>query len=128
MAAGTSSTRTMVASTISATIMHTPSNLMNVIPDAENAPIVARQTTSAIHEIDPGLREQLARYRDAPGADLPLGAALIFLRCWVRLYGRVSLEVFGHLHFALDDAAPMFELTLRELAELVNLEYPLPQS
>jgi len=79
-------------------------------------------------EIDPGLREQLARYRDALSADLPLGAALIFLRCWVRLYGMVSLEVFGHLHFALDDAAPMFELTLRELAELVNLEYPLPQS
>ncbi len=38
MVAGTSSTRTMVASTISATIMPTPSSLMNVMPDAENAP------------------------------------------------------------------------------------------
>jgi len=75
-------------------------------------------------EIDPGLREQLARYRDGLGADLPLGAGLVFLRCWVRLYGMVSLEVFGHLHFALDDAAPMFELTLAELAGLVHLDYP----
>ena len=57
----------------------------------------------------------------------PLGAVLTFLRCWVRLYGMVSLEVFGHLHFALDDAAPMFEITLAELAGLVGLEYPPPR-
>ncbi|MGP7997205.1 MAG: TetR/AcrR family transcriptional regulator [Streptosporangiaceae bacterium] len=75
-------------------------------------------------EIDPGLREQLARYREGLGVDLPLGAGLIFLRCWVRLYGMVSLEVFGHLHFALADAEPMFEITLGELAGLVGLEYP----
>lgn len=77
-------------------------------------------------EIDPGLRAQLASYQEALGADLPLGAGLTFLRCWVRLYGMVSLEVFGHLHFALEDSAPMFEITLAELARLVNLEYPAP--
>ena len=60
-------------------------------------------------------------------ADLPAGAVLIFLRCWVRLYGMVSLEVFGHLHFALGDAASMFEITLSELAGLVGLDYPLPR-
>jgi WHG domain-containing protein len=49
---------------------------------------------------------------------------LTFLRCWVRLYGMVSLEVFGHLHFALDDASALFEYTLTELAVLVGLEYP----
>jgi hypothetical protein len=38
----------------------------------------------------------------------------------------VSLEVFGHMGFALDDAAPMFEITLSELAGLVGLEYPAP--
>jgi len=78
-------------------------------------------------QIDPSLREQLAHYRELLGADLPLGAGLTFLRCWVRLYGMVSLEVFGHLHFALDDAAPMFEITLAELAELVGLHYPPPR-
>jgi len=75
-------------------------------------------------EIDPGLLAQLIRYRDALGADLPAGAVLVFLRCWVRLYGMVSLEVFGHLHFALDDASAMFDYTLAELAELVGLGSP----
>ena len=75
-------------------------------------------------DIDPGLREQLARYREGLGIDLPLGAGLTFLRCWVRLYGMVALEVFGHLHFALEDPSAMFEITLAELAGLVGLEYP----
>ena len=75
-------------------------------------------------EIEPGLREQLTRYRDGLGTDLPLGALLTFLRCWVRLYGIVSMEVFGHLGFALDDPAPIFEITLAELASLLGLQYP----
>jgi hypothetical protein len=76
-------------------------------------------------QLDPGLLAQLTRYREAFGvaADLPAGAALTFLRCWVRLYGMVSLEVFGHLSFALDDPSPMFEYTLAELAEMVGLDY-----
>jgi AcrR family transcriptional regulator len=78
-------------------------------------------------QIEPGLLAQLARYIGGLGVDLPAGAVLIFLRCWVRLYGMVSLEVFGHLHFALDDAAPLFEYTLAELADLVGLDYPPPR-
>jgi len=77
-------------------------------------------------DIDPGLRGQLERYRDALGTDLPLGAVLTFLRCWTLLYGAVAMEVFGHLRFALEDPAPMFELTLSDLATLVGLRYPLP--
>lgn len=81
-------------------------------------------------EIDPELRTQLTRFRDKLGlsADLPTGADLIFLRCWTLLYGAVSMEVFGHLGFALTDPAPMFELTLADLARLVGLEYPLPNA
>jgi len=75
-------------------------------------------------EIDPGLRDQLTRYRDALGADLPVGAVLTFLRCWMLLYGAVAMEVFGHLSFALEDASPMFDITLGELARLVGLPYP----
>jgi AcrR family transcriptional regulator len=81
-------------------------------------------------QIDPGLAEQLERYRDGLGqlaADLPLGLLLVFLRCWVRLYGIVSLEVFGQLSFALEDAEPMFELMLAEMAPMVGLQYP-PQA
>jgi AcrR family transcriptional regulator len=77
-------------------------------------------------EIDPGLRGQLSRYRDALGVDVPVGAVLTFLRCWTLLYGSVSMEVFGHMSFALEDPAPMFEITLGDLASLVGLRYPLP--
>ncbi|HWG61763.1 MAG TPA: TetR/AcrR family transcriptional regulator [Streptosporangiaceae bacterium] len=75
-------------------------------------------------EIDPHLLPQLAAFRAGLGANMPLGGILTFLRCWVRLYGMVSLEVFGHLRFAVADPAPMFEITLSELADLVGLEYP----
>lgn len=78
-------------------------------------------------EIHPGLRAQVGRCRDRldPGTPAPDGAILVFLRCWVLFYGAVSVEVLGHLPLALDDPAPMFELTLSELARLVGLEYPL---
>jgi AcrR family transcriptional regulator len=81
----------------------------------------------AAGKIDPALRDQLTRYRDGLGADIPVGAVLTFLRCWTVLYGAVSMEVFGHMAFALEDAAPMFEFTLADLASLVGLRYPLPR-
>jgi AcrR family transcriptional regulator len=76
-------------------------------------------------EIHPSLRAQLSRYRDLVSSDLPLGALQTFLRCWVLLYGTVSLEAFGHMRFALDDASPMFELMLSDLAPMIGLRYPL---
>ena len=79
----------------------------------------------ADQDIEPSLRQQLARYREMTGSDLPLGALQTFLRCWVRLYGAVSLEAFGHLKFALDDPSPMFELMLTDLAAMLGLQYPL---
>jgi AcrR family transcriptional regulator len=78
-------------------------------------------------EIDRGLLKQLEGYRDGLGKlaeGLPLGLLLVSLRCWVRLCGIVSLEVFGHLRFALDDGRPMFELMLSEMAPLIGLQYP----
>jgi AcrR family transcriptional regulator len=80
-------------------------------------------------EIDPGLRQELERYRDRVGAglseaELPAGTVLVFLRCWARLYGAVTLEAFDHLRFALDDASPMFEYTLAEMAAGLGLTYP----
>jgi hypothetical protein len=51
----------------------------------------------------------------------PLGVMSVFLSCWIRLYGMVCLEVFGHLRFALADAAPMFEAEMRAIAEQVGI-------
>lgn len=80
-------------------------------------------------QIDPGLRGQVEAFRDRmldglPGPPLPAGAIIAFLRCWTKLYGAVTLEVFGHLRFALEDPAPMFEYTLAEMAAALGLPYP----
>jgi AcrR family transcriptional regulator len=84
-------------------------------------------TIPADNEIQPSLRDQLVRYRELVHVDLPLGALQTFLRCWVLLYGTVSLEVFGHMRFALDDPSPMFELMQSDLAPMIGLEYPLAE-
>ncbi len=78
---------------------------------------------SAPEEIEPKLRSQLERYRDKMGAALPVGAILSFVYCWTRLYGMVSLEVFGHLSWILDDGEPMFELMLKEIMPVLGLDY-----
>ncbi|MBT2208511.1 MULTISPECIES: TetR/AcrR family transcriptional regulator [Actinomadura] len=79
-------------------------------------------------EIDPALYAQLVRYREEDlRVELPIGVIQQFLACWIRLQGSVSLEVFGHLDFALDDAAPMFELMLSEIAGVLGLTYTPPK-
>jgi len=66
--------------------------------------------------IDPNLRARLGAYRESTQIPLPLGCLLVYLQCWVLLQGAVSLEVFGHLEFALPDAEPLFALTLDDIA------------
>jgi len=76
----------------------------------------------ADEEIDPSLIRQLTAYRiELGGPDLPLGAMLVFITCWTRLQGFVTLEVFQHLDFALDDTEPMFHLLLLELGDRLGL-------
>jgi AcrR family transcriptional regulator len=72
-------------------------------------------------EMAPALRRQLGAYAAAVGAELPTGAAQLFLSCWIRLYGMVAMEVFGHLHFALVDVEPMFEAELANAARLLGI-------
>jgi AcrR family transcriptional regulator len=73
-------------------------------------------------EIDPVLREELRTWCDGLPVPLPLGVAQVFMSCWIRIYGLVCMEVFGHLKFALTDAAPIFETELRDLARLLGAE------
>jgi AcrR family transcriptional regulator len=73
-------------------------------------------------EIDPRLRSQLSGWSEPLfQASMPLGVLQVFLSCWIRLYGAVSMEVFGHLGFALSDVEPMFEVELRGLAEVLGV-------
>jgi AcrR family transcriptional regulator len=79
-------------------------------------------------ELDPRLQVQLETWRAKLPVPLPLGVMHVFLACWIRLYGLVCMEIFGHLRFALDDAEPMFEAELRSLAEVLGIagEYRPP--
>ena len=69
----------------------------------------------------PALREQLGDWCETMPVPLPLGVMYVFLSSWIRLYGMVCMEVFGHLRFALHDAEPMFESELRRLGDFLGI-------
>src|SRR3712207_6358225 len=75
----------------------------------------------ADEELTPELQEQLRTWCEKLPVPLPLGVTYVFLHCWIRLYGMVCMEIFGHLRFALEDAEPMFEAELRSLAERLGV-------
>ncbi len=66
-------------------------------------------------ELPDRLVQQLRAFSSYAGGVLPLGALAAYLSGWVRLYGGVTIEVFGHLGFALDDPEPMFEAMLADM-------------
>ncbi len=67
-------------------------------------------------EFSPDLLRQLRNYQATlPAGGLPLGALHVFLTCWTRLHGMVSLETFDHLDFALDNPDSFFQQQIREL-------------
>jgi AcrR family transcriptional regulator len=74
-------------------------------------------------DLDPRLRDQLAEYYEQIGRIVPLGAVVLYLSCWVQLYGAVATEAFGHLNFALHDgdAEALFDDLMRELAAKLGL-------
>ena len=47
---------------------------------------------------------------------MPPPALAAFVSAWVRLYGAVTMEVFGHVSFVLSDAEPLFERELVSIA------------
>lgn len=69
--------------------------------------------------LEPALRAELERAADHLGVPLPPEALAVFLECWMRLYGAVTMEVFGHLAFAVEDPEPLFERELTKLADLL---------
>lgn len=75
-------------------------------------------------ELPPALCRQLHAWHDRLGddapADVPLGLVKLFAEAWVRLYGIVAMEVFGHLRFLLADVDALFETLLTEYAEMLT--------
>ena len=75
----------------------------------------------AEEEIEPVLCAELRSWSEELPVELPVGVTQVFLSCWIRLYGLVAMEVFGHLKFAVADAEPLFEVELRDLAEMLGV-------
>lgn len=81
-------------------------------------------------DLDPRLLGQLQELTTIVDPRLPAGARYRFLACWVRLYGSVAMEVFGHMQWAVDEGSGFYETELRQLSELLGMsaEYRPPVS
>ena len=73
-------------------------------------------------DLDPRLVPQIEEYRERLGIDLPVPVVWVFLSCWARLYGMITMEVFGHLTFALSDAEPAFMTELAQIGGVLGLK------
>jgi len=70
-------------------------------------------------DLDPALLGRLRDQResgtlpcDFPGH--PLGLSWIFIRCWTRLYGTVTLEVFRHVDLGVIESGALFRSMLED--------------
>lgn len=83
-------------------------------------------------ELDPQilqiLREQIkpAEVTDGLVAPTP-GMIWMFERAWARLYGTVTLEVFGHVHPAFISTGALFSSTMLDLGRELGLEGEWPR-
>lgn len=80
----------------------------------------------AMEDLDPSLSGQMRDYAAEIGGRLPPEAVHVYLTCWIRLYGLLSMEILGQLDFAYSDLTPVFEERLRELCAAFGCEYELP--
>jgi AcrR family transcriptional regulator len=85
-----------------------------------------RQGIPTPKTVPEALRAQLQPFLDEFQVPVPVGVMQVFLSCWIRLYGAVALEIYGHLHFGIDDVAPLFEAELADVAERLGVEYQEP--
>ncbi|WP_304450776.1 TetR/AcrR family transcriptional regulator [Nocardiopsis sp. YSL2] len=75
------------------------------------------------------LARELRSFADTCGisADhIPVAAVRILASCWVRLYGVVCMEVFEHMHFAMNDMKPLFEAELLDVMTELGVRYTPP--
>ncbi len=72
-------------------------------------------TPPDLDAVDPTLLAMLEE-GDKSEFDLPLPVRYLYVRQWTRLYGMVTLEAFGHLHWALVDSGLLFEAMLDDCA------------
>src|SRR5450631_2167683 len=83
-------------------------------------------------DLDPTLLELLRDQRatgtlpcDFPG--LPLGLSWVFVRCWARLYGTVTLEVFKHMDHGVITSGALFRSTLADSGRDLGFGEDMPR-
>lgn len=79
-------------------------------------------------ELGPAEQEWVRTFRAEVGDDADPALAMRFVYAWQELYGSICAEVFGHLHWALDDAEPLFESRLIQVTEYLGLQEPAESS
>ncbi|SDS00141.1 TetR/AcrR family transcriptional regulator [Actinopolymorpha singaporensis] len=86
------------------------------VPADETLPAALRTSLTGYRD------EVLTRARAAGVAvdSLPVAAISTLLQCWVRVYGLISLETFGHLTHIGGDPEPLFESVLDELTRFAG--------
>ncbi len=68
-----------------------------------------------------GLEHKLAPTAQQAGAPVTPGMLWLFERSWAKLYGTVTLEVFGHVHPALITTNALFEATVLDIGSDLGL-------
>jgi AcrR family transcriptional regulator len=79
-------------------------------------PVLADATASL-------LQETVTEFRSRIELPVPDALVALFLRCWVRLYGVICMEVMGQLQFLGDEAGAFFEAEMRDLATLMGFPH-----
>jgi len=82
-------------------------------------------TPPDLDQVDPALLRMLENTGEGE-FDLPLPLRYLYVRQWSRLYGMVTLEAFGHLHWALEDSVGLFDAMLADCAAELGFSDQLP--
>jgi len=82
-------------------------------------------TQPDLDHVDPALLRMLESEAEDE-YDLPLPLRYLYVRQWSRLYGMVTLEAFGHLHWALEDSVGLFQAMLDDCAAELGFQGQLP--
>lgn len=72
----------------------------------------------AEEDIPADLRSELRAYAASVGdgaEGLPLGLLRMYVAAWIKVYGLITMEVFGHASFLLEDTEVLFEAELTDL-------------
>ena len=75
---------------------------------------------------DAGLDEALVTGAALCAVELPPGSVQLFLSCWGRLHGLISLELFGHLHWVpMPDPGALFRAEVVDISRRLGLAVDL---